>query len=55
MKKFVFMNERTRREYIRRMVDKYVSQGVDIRDAWDRILSREEEAYRKLRQQKATH
>lgn len=54
MKKFVFMNERTRREYIRRMVDKYVSQGVDIRDAWDRIMTREEEAYKKLRKQ-ATH
>lgn len=51
MKKFVFMNERTRREYIRKMVDKYCQQGMDVKDAWDRIMDREEAAYKKLRKQ----
>lgn len=55
MKKWIFMNESTRREYIRKMVDKYCQQGYDIKDAWDKIMTREEAAYRKLRQQKATH
>lgn len=53
MKKFVFMNERTRRQYIRAQVDKWVDKGVDVRDAWDRIMTREEEAYKKLKRQAA--
>lgn len=49
--KWIFMDEKTRREFIRKQVDVYVNQGVDIRDAWDRIMSKEEQAYRKLRKQ----
>ena len=52
--KWIFMNETTRREFIRKQVDRYVSQGVDIRDAWDKIMDKEEAAYRKLRQQAQT-
>lgn len=49
--KWIFMNETTRREYIRKMVDKYCQQGMDVKDAWDRIMDREEAAYKKLRKQ----
>lgn len=54
MKKWIFMDKETRKQYIRGLVDKYCQQGYDIKDAWDKVMSREEAAYRKLRQQQAT-
>ena len=49
--KWIFMDKKTRKQYIRALVDKYVSQGYNVAEAWDKVLYQEESAYKKLRKQ----